>query len=55
MDEDGDRVGLLRTSSREQAQSFVVSDEVTHIEERARRMGNLEVYIVDTHSDTLFS
>ena len=44
MDEDNDRVALVRNPSKQQeAQKFVVSDEVTHIEERTKRMGDLEV------------
>lgn len=43
MDEDNDRVALVRNPSKQEAQTFVVSDEVSHIEERTRRMGDLEV------------
>ena len=45
MDEDNDRVALVRNPSKQETQQkFVVSDEVTHIEERVKRMGDLEVH-----------
>ena len=43
----GDRDPLMNNSSSRQKQSFIVSDEVAHIEERARRMGDLEVEMFD--------
>ena len=45
MEEDSDKVTLIRTSGRQDAQkqSFMVSDEVAHVEERARKMESLEV------------
>lgn len=44
VEEDSDRVALVRNSGRQgaQKQSFVVSNEVAHIEERARKMQGLE-------------
>ena len=45
LEEDSDRARLVQPSSSTevQKQTFVVSSEVTHIEERARRMGEIEV------------
>jgi hypothetical protein len=45
VEEDSDKVTLIRNSGRQDAQkqSFMVSDEVAHIEERARKMESLEV------------
>ena len=47
MEEDSDKVTLIRNSGRQDAQkqSFMVSDEVAHVEERARKMESLEVKI----------
>lgn len=46
--EDSDKVALIRNSGRQDAQkqSFMVSDEVAHIEERARKMESLEVKFI---------
>lgn len=58
MEEDSDKVTLIRNSGRQgaQKQSFVVSDEVAHIEERARKMQGLEVKIcsVKKHNKTKY-
>ena len=45
MEEDSDKVTLIRNSGSQgaQKQSFMVSDEVAHIEERAMKMESLEV------------
>ncbi len=45
VEEDSDKVTLIRSPGRQDAQkqSFIVSDEVAHIEERARKMESLEV------------
>ena len=45
MEEDSDKATLIRHPGRQDAQkqSFIVSDEVAHIEERARKMESLEV------------
>ena len=45
MEEGSDKVTLIRNSGSQgaQKQSFMVSDEVAHIEERAMKMESLEV------------
>ena len=54
MEEDSDKVILIRNSGGHSAQkqSFVVSNEVAHIEERARKMESLEVNV--NSSEQLF-
>ena len=55
LEEDSDKVTLIRNSGRQDAQkqSFMVSDEVAHIEERAMKMESLEVKLISFQNTEL--